>query len=209
MGNEAYNPLANINLADSVAKALLARPCTALPPSDSFPGAGIYVIYYGGSFAPYLPISRANRQGRCEVPMYVGKATPAGRRKGGLGLGQQTTYALLNRLREHADSIEQAENIDTTDFRCRYLVVDEIWIPLGEQLLIERFSPLWNRLLDGFGNHDPGSGRYNQQRSPWDTVHPGRPWAAKCQPSAKPAEAWVAEIAAFFAGERRTRESGQ
>jgi hypothetical protein len=44
------------------------------------------------------------------------------------------------------------------------------------------FSPLWNRKIDGFGNHDPGSGRYNQQRSPWDVIHPGRPWAAKLQP---------------------------
>ncbi len=31
--------------------------------------------------------------------------------------------------------------------------------------------------VEGFGNHDPGSGRYNSQKPPWDVVHPGRPWA--------------------------------
>ena len=48
--------------------------------------------------------------------------------------------------------------------------------------MIEMFAPLWNRVLDGFGNHDPGKGRYQQQRSPWDVLHPGRAWAERCQP---------------------------
>jgi hypothetical protein len=45
------------------------------------------------------------------------------------------------------------------------------------------FIPLWNYSLDGFGNHDPGAGRYNQQRSPWAEIHPGRPWAARLRPN--------------------------
>ena len=52
---------------------------------------------------------------------------------------------------------------------------------MGESLLIERTKPLWNIVIDGFGNHDPGSGRYNQQMSAWDTIHPGRNWARKLQ----------------------------
>ena len=40
---------------------------------------------------------------------------------------------------------------------------------------------VWNIVLEGFGNHDPGSGRYNQQRSAWDVIHPGRYWAEKLQ----------------------------
>ena len=60
-------------------------------------------------------------------------------------------------------------------------MVDDIWIPLGESLLIARFSPVWNALIDGFGNHDPGSGRYNGMRPRWDVLHPGRAWAAKCK----------------------------
>jgi hypothetical protein len=68
------------------------------------------------------------------------------------------------------------------DFHCRFLVVDDIWIPLGESLLIAKFSPVWNSLIDGFGNHDPGKGRYEGMRPRWDVLHPGRTWAGKCQP---------------------------
>jgi len=61
-------------------------------------------------------------------------------------------------------------------------VVDDIWIPLAESRLISMFIPLWNHYLDGFGNHDPGAGHYNQQWSTWDEMHPGRPWAARLRP---------------------------
>jgi hypothetical protein len=91
-------------------------------------------------------------------------------------------------LTEHAKSIEQAENLKLEDFSCRHLTVDDIWIPLGESLLIEMFSPLWNMTMDGFGNHDPGSGRYNQQIAPWDVIHPGRSWAKKLKPGKAEAE---------------------
>ena len=47
----------------------------------------------------------------------------------------------------------------------------------AEAELIRRYGPLWNSVIDGFGNHDPGSGRYNQAKSEWDVLHPGRPWA--------------------------------
>ena len=65
------------------------------------------------------------------------------------------------------------------DFRCRYLVADDIWVPLAEALLIGHYRPVWNVLIDGFGNHDPGKGRGDQARSSWDMLHPGRAWAAK------------------------------
>lgn len=86
-------------------------------------------------------------------------------------------------MRDHAASINDVTNLDLADFVCRYLIVDDIWIPLGESLLIEMFRPLWNTTLTGFGNHDPGAGRYNQQRSFWDTLHPGRLWAERLQPN--------------------------
>lgn len=66
---------------------------------------------------------------------------------------------LHGRLREHAESVRAAENLNIDNFAARWLVVDDIWIPLGETLLIGKFQPVWNRLLDGFGNHDPGAGR--------------------------------------------------
>ena len=50
-----------------------------------------------------------------------------------------------------------------------------------EAALIRSYKPIWNSLIDGFGNHDPGSGRYEQAMSDWDACHPGRAWAKKCK----------------------------
>ncbi len=154
----------------------------------------MYAVYYTGDFEPYKAIAEANRRDRFAQPLYVGKAVPPGRRKGGIVSGDTPNRALSTRLVQHAKSIEQAENLDLDDFRCRYLVVDDIWIPLGESLLIERFAPLWNKLIDGFGNHDPGSGRSKQARSPWDVLHPGRSWAKKLAPSVLTPEGIVESI---------------
>jgi len=81
-------------------------------------------------------------------------------------------------LREHARSIEQAANLLLEDFHFRYLVVDDIWIPLGEALMIHTFAPVWNKKIDGFGIHTPGGNR-PQMTSAWDTLHPGRPFVAQ------------------------------
>jgi hypothetical protein len=94
------------------------------------------------------------------------------------------SQALYNRLAQHAGSVRQAENLNVEDFVCRYLVVDEFWIGLAESLLIESYQPLWNVVLDGFGNHDPGSGRHQGKRPNWDTLHPGRVWSQRLQASA-------------------------
>lgn len=197
MAKEPYNPLDKLRLGESVAKALLGQPVVALPP-EPFTGAGIYVIYYAGKFPPYWRIAEKNANEQWAGPIYVGKAVPAGARKGGYGLGESPGEVLSRRLREHAETIQQARNLSPADFNCRYLVVDDIWIPLGEALLISMFSPLWNKLLDGFGNHDPGTGRYNQQRSPWDEIHPGRPWAAKLRPNSRPKDEILKSIADFL-----------
>jgi Eco29kI restriction endonuclease len=47
--------------------------------------------------------------------------------------------------------------------------------------LIKLNQPLWNVAMDGFGNHDPGRGRYEQAKSDWDVIHPGRTWAERCK----------------------------
>jgi hypothetical protein len=176
---EPYDPLNKKNLGFSVADALLAKDVEPLPPQNPFTGAGVYAIYYSGDFEPYKSITKANSHGEFKAPIYVGKAVPQGARKGGFGLDAPPGRVLYNRLSEHADTIKVAKNLKIDQFCCRYLTVDDIWIPLGESLLIEMFNPLWNKVLDGFGNHDPGKGRYKQQRSPWDTIHPGRDWAKK------------------------------
>ena len=184
---QPYNPLDKKNLGVSVADALLQRDPVQLPP-DRFDGAGVYAIYYTGDFEPYRAIAEANQQHRFLRPVYVGKAVPPGRRTGGLDSIENPGPVLSARLRQHAKSIAQARNLDRMDFWCRHLVVDDIWIPLGESLLIERFTPVWNTLIDGFGNHDPGGGRRNQARSLWDVLHPGRPWADKLQPGVRKRE---------------------
>jgi hypothetical protein len=114
------------------------------------------------------------------LPIYVGKAIPAGRRIGGGGFDSPPSADLFNRLREHAATIDAAQNLTLADFSCKYLIVAPVWIPLAEEMLTRWFSPLWNAVIWGFGNHDPGQGRYNQERSLWDVLHPGRVWATKC-----------------------------
>ncbi|MBM3493188.1 MAG: Eco29kI family restriction endonuclease [Armatimonadetes bacterium] len=171
---QPYNPLDKRNLAESVAKAILSRePCllTALP---VFPGPGVYALYYSGTLELYQALADDGAQ-----PIYVGKASPKGRRRGGLMESDPTDTPLLDRRRQHARSLDETDDLKATDFRCRYLVVDEVWIDLAEQHLIALYKPVWNVVVDGFGNHDPGSGRQGQCRSPWDTLHPGRTWAAK------------------------------
>ncbi len=168
-----YDPLHYDNLAQSIVGALLGGPEVPLPPAESFEGAGVYAIYYHGGFSGYSPIA-----GMTKVPpIYVGKAVPGGARKG--GRRTSTKSALCQRLKEHSESIELAENLDLGDFTCRYLVVIPVWITLAERFLIEHYQPVWNVAIDGFGNHDPGSGRSSMKRPRWDILHPGRPWAAK------------------------------
>lgn len=137
-------------------------------------------MIYPCNFSTYNKITIKNKDDFVQ-PIYAGKAVPEGARKGGLGLDVQIGENLYKRLLEHKKSIEAVENLDINDFFCRFLLVDDIWIPLGESLLIEKTKPLWNIIVDGFGNHDPGSGRYNQQISAWDTIHPGRSWAKNLQ----------------------------
>jgi Eco29kI restriction endonuclease len=185
MAYQAYNPLDKIHLVEDVVRALLARPVIDLPPSESVVGAGLYALYYAGDFSAYQRVAELNRHNAWEMPIYVGKAVPAGARKGGYGLGAASGEVLYRRLCEHAVSIQQTTNLALSDFRCRYLIVDDIWIPPGESLLIAMFVPLWNHHLDGFGSNDLDSGRYNQRRSAWDEIHPGRPWAAKLRPAAR------------------------
>lgn len=178
-----FNPLDKKNLGASVAEALVSQPVHPLGKLEAFFGTGIYAIYYHGDYAAYNVISKPNQvdKGNPVIPIYVGKAVPQGARKGKVMPDPTKSKALFGRLQEHAESILATKTLNIEDFTCRYLVVDEIWIPLGESLMITKFSPLWNLFLEGFGNHDPGNGRYNGLSPKWDTLHPGRAWALKCK----------------------------
>ena len=193
-----FNPLDKKNLGASVAEAMLEQPVRPLGDIPSFFGVGIYAIYYTGPFEGYAPLAYRNRDNRFTAPIYVGKAIPDGARKGG-GVGESVnSRALSARLRDHMKSIAQAQNLNLEDFFCRYLIVDDIWIPLGESLLIAKFTPLWNAVVDGFGNHDPGKGRHNGLCPKWDVLHPGRPWAEKCAQRPESATDIGREVAEFF-----------
>ncbi|MBT1034877.1 Eco29kI family restriction endonuclease [Canibacter sp. lx-45] len=139
-----------------------------------FEGAGIYALCYHGSFEAYSLLTVQN-QHSSRKPVYIGKAVSSGGRRG-IAVETKTT-ALFKRLGDHAKSIIAASNLDIADFRARWFVMEDIWIPLGESAMIRQHTPVWNALLDGFGNHDPSRGRINVVRSKLDTLHPGRPWA--------------------------------
>jgi hypothetical protein len=188
-----YNPLAQIEVGRSVVNALLAKPCGRLPP-DPFGGVGVYALYYHGSFDLYRTISSKD----CETPIYVGKAIPRGGRTGLGGLGVQPTNELYSRLKEHADSIAAAENLELEDFSCRYLVVDDTWIPLAENLLIRQSPPVWNFVLTGFGSHGVGGPRQSGQLSRWDTIHSGRPDSKKLGPNKITRDEIIQLVVDFF-----------
>jgi hypothetical protein len=218
-----YNPLDKVSLARSIELELLTRACNPLTTTYDVVGAGVYVIYYMGNFPAYAPIANDARaciagpvaqesishyeirkhaipSGSLARPIYVGKAIPKGGRKGGLTKDSSVGIALAERLRQHAVSIDEATNISLTDFYVRHLTVEDIWIPLGENILIETFKPLWNRAIEGFGNKDPGRRRATQYRSPWDVLHPGRKFASKLANSGVTADFLAQRIHDYFAG---------
>ena len=194
--SKPYNPLDKLNLGKSVVDALFASAPTPLDEVRAFEGAGIYAIYYHGPFEPYQAIAATDGSG---VPIYVGKAVPSGSRKGASLSASSAGRWLFNRIAEHRESIRSARNLEVGNFSARYLAVDDIWIPLGEALLISTYNPVWNRLIDGFGNHDPGAGRYNGLRPLWDVLHPGRAWAEKCKQRAETREEIGRLIINYFA----------
>lgn len=197
-----FNPLDRRNLGASVAEAMLARPARPLAELSPFRGAGIYSLYFAGDFPAYRRLAQRNQSHNPTAPIYVGKAVPQGRRKGKVSFDASSpSRALFERLKEHAASIDAAVNLKLTDFFYRHLVVEDIWIPLGEALLIAKLAPIWNSLIDGFGNHDPGKGRYAGMCSRWDVLHPGRAWALKCGPRPETAEQIAAEVAAHLENE--------
>ena len=154
-------------------------PVYPLPPSEPFDGSGVYALYYTGRFPYYSTIAVAN-QSRYLQPIYAGKAVPEGWRTG--RIVDQKTRKLHQRLREHARSIKQAENLELRDFCCRFIILigDETnLISAVESEMFRRYVPIWNAYIDGFGNHDPGKGRYDQAVSEWDALHPGRPWVSR------------------------------
>lgn len=168
-----YDPLSVDELGRNAVRALMGYPADELPP-DPFSGAGVYTIHYFGAFDAYANVG--------DAPIYVGKADMPGKRQG--TRSGRSARVLHRRLTEHSRSIDSADNLTLTEFGCRWLVLDPVWIGLTEQLLIAEYRPLWNVVVDGFGHHDQGRSRRAQERSRWDTLHPGRQWASHQRPNA-------------------------
>ena len=157
-------------------------PVVSIPPPNRFHGTGVYALYYIGKSPIYQDLAKKNRIEFAQ-PIYVGKAVPKGWRQARLqGDKGKKTYELNGRLREHSRSLEQASNLIKDDFMCRFMILEGAesnLIGTVEAALIRYYIPIWNTQIDGFGNHDPGSGRYNQAKSDWDILHPGRAWAER------------------------------
>lgn len=158
-------------------------PVHPLPPPESFFGTGVYAIYYTGKNPAYKKYAELNRLSY-DSPIYVGKAVPKGWRQARVSDSQLSqSKELFSRLREHSRSISAAQGLELEDFTCRFVIFEDAssdMISTIEAALIKLNMPLWNTVVDGFGNHDPGSGRYEQAKSDWDVIHPGRAWAEKC-----------------------------
>jgi len=159
-------------------------PVHPLPLEERFLGTGVYALYYTGVSAVYKRYSELNRLAY-EYPVYVGKAVPKGWRQSRISHDAvNSSSELYSRIREHSRNIDKVEGIDIEDFSCRFVIFEangSDMIGTIEAALIKLSRPLWNSTLDGFGNHTPGKGRFNQAKSDWDVIHPGREWAVKCK----------------------------
>ena len=197
-----FNPLAMENLAESIVHALHHQDPVPLALVPEFDGAGVYALYYHGKFPAYKALAAVNAEKLIE-PIYIGKASPSGARKG-IELATQTT-ALTKRLKDHKKSIEAATNLAIDDFSARWLVMEDVWIALGESAMIRRHQPVWNARIDGFGNHAPGRGRAKGARPQWDTLHPGRTWADALPPALKSADQLSQEVEQYLDGRIREK----
>lgn len=173
-----FDPLDYDNLGASISRALDDQPVVGLRDLEVFDGAGVYALYYTGAHPAYLPLAEANRRTPGTWAIYIGKAEAENARKGDPAQAVKPVGdKLFKRIRNHRASIEQATNLSLDDFQVRALAIAPTWIPLAEVVAIRMHNPVWNVLVDGLGNHNPGSGRANGMRPRWDTVHPGRSWA--------------------------------
>ncbi|MFP2897191.1 Eco29kI family restriction endonuclease [Corallococcus sp. 4LFB] len=178
---QVFDPARPSTAGRLVALALLAQPKYPLAAISRFYGSGVYAIYYNGRHPAYQLISGT------ETPIYVGKADP---QSGEADTPRDQGDKLSSRLREHQKSIRvvqeyaEAQNlpnpIQINDFEYRRLVVASNAQMAAERHLINIFKPVWNdefKICWGISKHGDSASTRSNKRSPWDTMHPGRPWA--------------------------------
>ena len=178
-------------------------PVQTLPPPETFSGTGVYALYYTGDNQIYKKYAELNRLAYSH-PIYVGKAVPKGWRQSRISDSAATqSKELHTRLKEHSRNISTGSDLSLQDFSCRFVIFEQEgsdMISTIEAALIKLNRPLWNTALDGFGNHDPGSGRYEQAKSDWDVIHAGRLWAEKCKGRSKDASVILAHVERHLKG---------
>lgn len=155
-----------------IALALTAQPRVRMSEMAPRYGAGVYAIYYRGRFPEYAPIRGT------ETPIYVGQAAPGN--QNAITPSQQGVR-LSARLNEHRKNIEKTDSLNVGDFDVRTLTIQTGWETGAENYLIRQFRPIWNKetkLVYGIGKHGDSADTRGNRRSPWDTLHPGRGWAA-------------------------------
>lgn len=192
-----YRNDAFIELVKDAVRFFNGTPVHTLSPPESFLGTGVYALYYTGKNPLYSKYAELNRLSYTSA-IYVGKAVPKGWRQARSSDNPlDQSRELCNRLREHSRSIGVTSDLFVKDFMCRFVIFEDAgsdMIGTIEAALIKLNRPLWNSAMDGFGNHDPGSGRYEQARSDWDVIHPGRQWALKCNGTPRKRSAIVTDI---------------
>ncbi len=199
-----FDPLSYENLGASISRALDDQPLVRLDEVSSFDGVGIYALYYVGGFPAYRLLSEANQQTPGSWAIYVGKAEAENARKGDPNQASSLDGPkLYNRIMQHKRSIQSAQNLDSSHFMVRFLTIAPTWVSLAEVIAIRMHKPLWNSIIDGLGNHDPGAGRRQGMRPRWDTLHPGRTWADTLQPRTETADDIMQDAISYL--ERRER----
>lgn len=197
-----YQNDAFVELVKDAIRFFNGTPVHPLPLPESFQGTGVYALYFTGSSKLYCKYAKLNRLAY-DFPIYVGKAVPKGwRQSRATQVEVRQGRELFSRIRQHGSSLEKVGNLSREDFSCRFMIFEGAssdMIGTMEAALIKWKKPLWNSSLDGFGNHDPGKGRYEQSRSDWDVVHPGRMWAERCNGKTRSRASLLKDIRQFLA----------
>jgi Eco29kI-like restriction endonuclease len=182
MPRATFDPADPKAIGRMVSIALIAQDRVPLASVADMYGSGVYAIYYHGDHPLYAAISGT------ETPIYVGKADPE---DSDASNPREQGAKLTGRLIEHRKTIRTAEGyshklppglspINLADFTCRRLVCATNAQLVAEKHLIKTFWPIWNQETKacwGMSKHGDSAKTRANKRSPWDVVHPGRPWA--------------------------------
>lgn len=180
-----FDPLAVENVGVTLAVELLEQPLHPMPPENGFAGAGVYALYYSGDHPAYAALVGLD-ENRFKYPIYIGKAAGESAKQ---GFNPQTSgkRKLYDRIRHHASSIGEVDNLSLSDFRCRFLVLNDAYIALAESVMIRVFRPPWNGM--SFGSKVVGKIRMRGKPALWDSLHPGRGGRPAGSPRTSPGSA--------------------